>query len=636
MIILMNRRKFCRQIGTLSVSALSLSASASAALPQSLTKDKIYINNSRWDLLVYGGTPGGIMTAVAAARQGLRVLLAEPTKRVGGLLSNGISHTDFRTYESLTGLYAEFCDRIMAYYENKYGKTEDWYKVTMRGTHAEPHVNQLVLEQMLTQAGVQVITFAELQSVKVGGRNIRNAVFDVRGKRQTYTAQYFADATYEGDLLAMAGVAYSIGREAQSRFGETLAPLFANKQLQAYNFRLTMTQERDNMAPVPKPEGYRREDFADILPLLHDGRIKRVFGLTTDCIYKNQPFYNPLPNRKFDINDVSNGPVRMSLPGENAAWPEGNKAQRQAVFKRHLYYNVGLLWFLQHDEAVPSHIREEALSWGFCKDEFPEDNHLPDQLYVREARRMQGRYIFTQNDTNRAHGDARCIFHPESIAIGDYGPNCHGTAHEGPFYGGKHIGEYYLHTPPYQIPYGVLLPKEIDNLIVPVACSSSQIGFCAIRYEPIWCALGHAAGLAVAQSLQSGKPLADIDIKTLQRTLHRQRSATIYVSDVPPEHEAFAAVQWIGSLGGLHHLAPPPPDNGEFHRGIYGKNLESQYFAAFPGHFFEPSQPTDQRLLDLWKPLLPPQAAAAWQEIARQPEAFTRAKAAVKLFQTIL
>lgn len=605
-------------------------------LAENLTSFASTDKKNRWDLIVYGGTPGGIMTAVAAARAGLRTLLVEPTKRVGGMLSNGISHTDFRTYESLTGLYAEFCHRIVSYYQNKYGTSENWHKVTMRGTHAEPHVNQLIFEQMLTQAGVQVLTFAELHAVGTNHKNIQQIEVNIQNRKQSLHARYFADASYEGDLLAMAGVNYKIGREAQSEFGETLAPLFANQQLQAYNFRLTMTQQPENRAPIPQPEGYRREDFVDILPLLQDGRIKRVFGLTPDCIYKNQPYYNPLPNKKFDVNDVSNGLVRMSLPGENLAWPEGNKAQRQAIFKKHLYYNIGLLWFLQHDEAVPPHIRQEALSWGLCKDEFPEDNHLPDQLYVREARRMQGRYIFTQNDTNRVNGDARCIFHPDSIAIGDYGPNCHGTAHEGPLYGGKHTGEYYLHTPPYQIPYGVLLPKEIDNLVVPVACSSSQIGFCAIRYEPIWCALGQAAGLAVAQSFHTKQPLSKIDVKQLQRTLHKHKSATIYVSDVPPEHEAFEAVQWIGSLGGLHGLCPPPADKGEFHRGIYGKNIESQYFEAFPGHFFEPEKPADKSLLELWKPLLPWQAIPMWQELAKAPETFSRAQVAMKLFTTAL
>src|SRR3954462_12894839 len=149
------------------------------------------------------------------------------------------------------------------------------------------------------------------------------------------------------------------------------------------------------------------------------------------------------PNGKYDINDVSAGIVRLSLPGENLGWPDGDAAARLKIFNEHLRWEVGLMYFLQNDAAVPANIRNEAREFGWCKDEFVETNHLPPQLYVREARRMVGRYVFTEHDTDAAPGDARSAPRPDAIAMGDYGPNCHGTSHEGSKFGGKHTGEFY-------------------------------------------------------------------------------------------------------------------------------------------------------------------------------------------------
>jgi hypothetical protein len=554
-----------------------------------------------WDLLVYGATPGGIAAALAAAGDGARVLLAEPTGRIGGLMTCGLSHTDFRTFEGITGAYFDLSRRVAAYYASTYGRQSRQYAECMRGTQAEPKVSLLIMERMLAERPrIRIERGWRLVAAQVraaaGGRQISGVTFEAGNGSRTVGATVYIDATYEGDLLAAAGVAFRAGRESRAEYGESLAPEQADNQLQGYNFRFAATRDPANRAAPGRPAGYRREDFAGILPLLTDGRIKRIFGYPRECVYKAQ--IPVLPNGKYDINDVSGGPVRLSLPGENLEWPEGDGAARRRIFDRHVLWNTGLLWFLQNDEAVPARFRDEAREWGWCKDEFTESGNLPPQLYVREARRMTGLRIFTEGDTAHAPGDARAVLHRDSIAMGDYGPNCHGTWHEGSRFGGRHSGEFYKPVPPYQIPYGTLVPREVANLLVPVAASSSHIGFCALRLEPIWMSLGQAAGHAASLSGKLGVAVQTAPVPRLQSRLWSAGAATIYMSDIPPGHPDFAAVQWWGTAGGFHGLAPMPSVAGQ-----RGKNLIGQYFEAFPNHAADLSKPLDSATKERWTAL---------------------------------
>jgi hypothetical protein len=245
---------------------------------------------------------------------------------------------------------------------------------------------------------------------------------------------------------------------------------------------------------------------------------------------------------------------------------------------------------------------------------------------------MVGKRVFTEQDTDAAPGDARSVFQPDSIAMGDYGPNCHGTAHEGPRFGGRHTGEFYKRAAPYQVPFGVLVPRERDNLLVPVACSASHVGFCALRLEPIWMSLGQAAGVAarVALSEQEQGPIevASVPLSRVRRLLHAAGAATIYVSDVPPGSPRFAAVQWLGSLGGLHGLSPAGKTPGQ-----RGPNIESQYYQAFPGHAFEPDRPVDAALLHRWIALLDEPAATKAQRALAANGRLTRGEAVTRLFE---
>jgi hypothetical protein len=577
-------------------------------------------------VLIYGGTPAGIAAAIAAARDGEKVLLVEPTGRLGGMVASGLSHSDFHSFESLTGAFLEFSRRVEQHYIDAYGAESPQARGNFRGTHAEPKVNLAVFEKLIAEhPGIRVWKNRRLFNVRTSSdqhsRAIGMAAFlDEENRTITVSADVFIDATYEGDLMAAAKVPYRVGREGRDEFGESLAPEKPDSQLQGYNFRLIMTQVAENRVLPSAPEGYRREDFAGILPLLDGNTIDRVFGETTRQIYKAQT--PSLPNGKHDINDMSRGPVRLSMPGENDAWPDGGGGAavrngaagdarpevpfsatalaqaRKRIFDAHLLWNVGLLYFLQNDEEVPARFREEARTWGFCRDEFIETGHLSPQLYVREARRMVGLKVFTEKDTAHAPDDARAVLHTDSIAMGDYGPNCHGTAREGTRFKGRHAGEFYKRVPPYQIPYGVLVPRDVENLLVPVAVSASHVGFCALRLEPIWISLGQAAGHAAHLARRDAKRVREISISALQARLHEQRSATIYIADVLPGHADFAAVQWWGTLGGFHGLHPMPPEPGQ-----RGKRLLGQYYEANPGHRADLERPLDSPLRQRWSTL---------------------------------
>lgn len=556
------------------------------------------------DVLVYGATPGGIAAAVAAAKSGCTVQLVEPTARIGGLTASGLSHTDFHSFESLSGAFLDFAQRVEAHYAKNYGKDSPQVKDSFHGTFGEPKVNLLAFEQLLAEhKSISVRKQLALTSVKLRNNGdmsrIESAAFTrADGKAVALAARVFIDGSYEGDLMARAGVPWRAGREGRDEYGESLAPETADGQLQAYNFRFIATREAANRVTPVAPPGYRREDFLPVLAHLESGKIKKVFAWGFEPGGMMKAHTPVLPNGKYDINDVSRGLVRLSLPGKNLDWPDGNTAMRTKIFADHLRDNVGLLYFLQNDAAVPATFRDEAREWGWCKDEFTETSGLPTQLYVREARRMVGARIYTQRDSEHAPGDARAVLHRDAIAMGDYGNNCHGTGREGTRFDGKHTGEFYNPVPPYQIPYGTLLSKSVDNLFVPVAASSSHVGFCALRLEPIWMSLGQAAGHAAALAVKENSVAQSVNVPTLQRRLLADNSALIYVSDVLPGHADWAAVQWWGSVGGLRGLAPMPAKPGQ-----RGKNLHGQYFEANPGHAVELNQPLDTALAERWRKL---------------------------------
>lgn len=560
------------------------------------------------DVVVYGGTPAGIAAACLAADQGRTVLLVEPHRWVGGLVTNGLSHTDLRSVQSTSGFWWDFTQRVKRHYAEKHGADSKVVKDLLEGNFGEPKANRLVFEQMLAaRKGVTVLKAHTL----VGAKSTRSTpasiseIIVARGAEKTaLRARMFVDASYEGDLMAAAGCRFAVGREDEAAYGERLAkdvPKGGDGQVQGYNFRWCMTREESNKLPAPRPEGYDRSQFLPLLALYAIGKLDRVFGEQGQkAIFKVQPPF--LPNGKTDINDMSHGVVRLSMPDINDAYPTGDAATRARIVEEHRRHQLGMLYFLQNDDDVPARIREDAQSWGFCKDEWPENDHLPEQLYIREARRMIGAHIFTQNDTKWSPEDVRLPLEEDSIAIGDYSHNCHGTGRTGSRFDGKHTGEFYQRNAPFQIPYGTIVPNEIANLLVPVAVSSSHVGFGALRLEPTWTAMGHAAGLAAHLALAMESPEAKkISIKRLQRLLHQTGAATVYVSDVRPDSADFAAVQWLAQRGGFHHLMTPPDGR----QPEWGK-LFGQYCPPYPFHAARLDDPMDDTTYGYWVRISPP------------------------------
>jgi FAD dependent oxidoreductase len=570
------------------------------------------------DVIVYGSTPGGIAAAVAAAKGGHQVMLIEPTTRLGGMLSNGLSHSDFRSFESLSGFFLDFSERVLAHYRTTYGADSAQVQACWRGAHGEPSVNLKILEQMISELpNIRVqkeLLLSEIQtsSFQLGRRKILSATFvTANSKPVRLTAKIFIDGTYEGDLMALAGESFHVGRESRAQYGEPLAGDEngqADGQVQGYNFRLCMTQVETNKLLPNVPPNYRREDFTGLLQLINSGKLKKIFDTEHAGVFRaHKPL---LPNGKADVNDAPNAPVRLSMPDINDNWPTGNQATRQQIFQEHVYYHQGLLYFLQTDVDVPKAIQAEALAWGWCKDEFIETNGIPSQLYVREGRRLVGQHVFTAKDTCTVHGDSRSVLHTDSIAMGDYIHNCHGTGRKGTRFEGEHVGQFFDFVQPYQIPYGVIVPQITDNMLVPVACSASHFGFGALRLEPIWCSLGQAAGWAAHLAIEGGTSVQRVDVATLQSHLHLDKSASIYVSDVPPSSPDFAAIQWWGNRGGFHKLVQkeevPKP-----------KNIIDQYFEAFPDHAAELAIPLNEEVRNHWEKILPSGLRAAERVTSR-------------------
>lgn len=562
------------------------------------------------EIVVYGATPGGIAAAVAAAKAGRSVHLVEPTARIGGMLTHGLSNSDFRSFESLSGFFLDFSRRVEAYYVAKYGAGSPQVAACFRGTHGEPSVNLEVLEAMIAELPrIRVwrrhsLVRVERTEFNRGRRRIHAAVFKAdAGAEERLAGRVFIDGTYEGDLLAAAGEPYHVGRESRAHYGEPLAGNARGEgdgQVQGYNFRLVMTTREDNRLMPVAPAGYRRDEFVGVLPYFTEGRLTKVFSPGADGIYRTHlPL---LPNDKADVNDTPRGPVRLSLPDLNDGYPEGDAATRTRIVREHYNHNIGLLYFLQNDTAVPEAIRADARRWGLCKDEFFETGGVPPMLYIREARRLVGQHVFTGADTAPVPGEARTRLRGDSIASGDYVHNCHGTGRTGTRFDGEHDGEFYLNVSPYQIPYGTIVPQRTENLLVPVACSASHFGFGALRLEPIWSSLGQAAGWAAHLAIQTPQPVQEVNVSALQSLLHTERSATLYVSDVAPDSADFAAVQWWALRGGFHGLAsgPQPPP----------APLVGQYTAAFPGHAAQLDLPLTPELRTKWATLLPAGIAA--------------------------
>lgn len=546
------------------VLALSCFTSAPAAEP-----------TQSFEVVVVGGTPGGIMTAVAAAREGRAAVILERSAHIGGLPANGLGATDIATRGATGGLFLEFVERVRRHYVETYGRDSEQVKQSSDGYHFEPRVAEKVFQAMIAEQGPRITVRlhrqfdAKAQNVVLVGKRLSEIQITQcqTGASERYAGRVFIDATYEGDLAAAAGVPFRTGREAADEHHEPMAGKLykawgglvgpgstgeGDAAIQAYNYRLCLTRKEGGLVSIPKPEGYDRAEYAS---LVDDVRMNRV-AAPADAPRHEMAFDGigrvvnmvALPNDKTDANNQHAAFLSTDLPEENWPWPTADWAWRDRFAQRLRQYTLGLLWFVQHDEALPEDFRRRCLQWGLAKDEYADNGHFPRQVYVREGRRIEGEHLFTAHDALPIAKGARPPVCAHSITASHYALDSHAVRKREP--GRVHLDGFFSYpTRPYTVPYGVIVPKRVEGLLCPVPVSGTHIGFSTLRMEPCWMALGQAAGVAAAVALEDGVSVGEVPVGKLQRRLLDRRAVLIYFQDARPGDPHFAALQFFAVRG---------------------------------------------------------------------------------------
>jgi len=548
-----------------------------------------------FEVVIVGGTPGGIMTAVAAARQGHTSVLLERTRHVGGLPANGLGATDIHTRGATGGLFLEFVGRIKRYYTDRYGPNSQQVKDCSDGYHFEPSVAEQVFEELLAeQPNVTVVRMRQFDAlperVEIRDGTIRSIRVQNRetGELETYTGRIFIDATYEGDLAAAAGVPYRLGREGKTEFDEPMAgrlykywggpveegsTFLGDNAVQAYNYRLCLTTDPQNMVPVPKPEHYDRTEYLSLVGDVWSGRHTGVAMTTITPAQRaenrqlraeGKPAQVPgepkgmqrivnkvsIPNGKTDANNEHLAFISTDLPEENWPWPTSGWDWRDRFARRLREYTLGLLWFAQHDTSLPAGFREQTSRWGLAADEYQDNDHFPRQVYVREGRRMVGEHLFTAHDALPVKEGGRPPIYRTSVTASHYALDSHAVRKREP--GRVHLdGFFSMHTEPYTVPYGVMVPVKIKNLLTPVPVSGTHVGFSTLRMEPCWMALGQAAGTAASVSIEQDVQIPDINLRVVQSRLLRNGAVLMYFNDAGPGDDHYEVLQYFALRGFL-------------------------------------------------------------------------------------
>lgn len=494
------------------------------------------------DVCVYGGTSAGVIAAYTAKKAGKSVLLVEPSQHLGGLSAGGLGATDIGNKFAITGLARDFYRRIGKHY----GKLEQWT--------FEPHVAESLFNQYVKEANVPVLMSHRLVDAAMNGKvishiTVENAVAPSAQTNHVVYAKQFIDCSYEGDLMAQTPVEFTVGREANSQYGETwngvqlqdkhqlpdgvdpykipgkpesgllygisnakLAPNGSGDQaVQAYNYRMCLTDNPANRIPITRPADY---DSTRYELLLRQIQQKEPKELTWNLMH-----FVTMPNRKTDINNC--GGFSTDMIGANVDYPNATYARRAEIIRDHERYTKGLFYFIGHDPRMPKHLRDEMLQWGYPKDEYRDNDHFSHQLYIREARRMVGEYVMTQAN---CEGKATVS---DGIGMAAYtmdSHNCQRLVVNGlgniPMVrneGDVQVGGF----PPYPVSYRALTPKRgsVENLLVPVCLSASHIAYGSIRMEPVFMVLAQSAAVAACQAIDEQKSVQTIDIKKLQTRL---------------------------------------------------------------------------------------------------------------------
>jgi FAD dependent oxidoreductase len=511
------------------------------------------------DIVVYGGTSAGVTAAIQAKRMGKSVVLIEPTKHVGGLTTGGLGWTDSGNKAVVGGLSREFYQRVKKHYDDpkawKYEKQEE-YKFYRKDEDAmwtfEPKVAEMILREMLTEAKVELVEGERLdraKGVKLDGKRIVSIAME-SGK--AFEGKMFIDATYEGDLMAAAKVSYTVGREANKKYDEPLNGIArswnkhnhrftakvdpyvkpgdptsgllhgidkdlgpegaSDHRLQAFCFRMCMSNIAANRIPFPKPEGYDEAKYELLFRNFEAGDLR--FPMKPDM----------MPNGKTDTNN--NCAVSTDYIGQNHAYPEASYAEREKIIKEHEVYQKGLMWSLANHPRVPKTIRDQMAKWGLPKDEFDATGGWPHQIYVREARRMVSDYVHTEADCRRRKPT------PQSVGMGSYNMDSHNCARYVTAEGFvQNEGDVQVSPGgPYQISYLSIVPKaaECPNLLVPVCVSSSHIAYGSIRMEPVFMVLGQSAATGAAIAIDDGVPVQKVSYEKLKKQMLADKQVLDY------------------------------------------------------------------------------------------------------------
>jgi hypothetical protein len=528
------------------------------------------------DILVYGCTAGGVSAAVQAGKLGKSVLMVCPETHLGGMSSGGLGWTDSGNKAVIGGLAREFYHRVRQHYDRPDAwrwQKRDEYGNRGQDTEAvdttsptmwifEPHVAEEIFEAWVREAGITVIRNACLDREKGvekdGTRIVSMATLD--GKR--YFARMFIDATYEGDLMAAAGVSYRVGRESSATYGErwagvqtqafhhghnfgviktpispyvvpgdassgvlphvSAAPVGrdgdGDSKVQAFCFRLCLTRVAANRVPFPRPAGYDPREFELLL---------RVFAAGWRETFDK---FDPIPNGKTDTNN--HGPFSTDAIGMNWDYPDASDARRREIVARHAAYQQGWLYFIANDPRVPAVVRDQMAAWGLARDEFADNGNWPHQLYIREARRMVGKHVMTEHELTRQRPT------PEPIGMGSYGIDSHNVQRYITAQGSvQNEGDIGVSTNgPYQISYGSLVPRpgDVTNLLVPVCVSSSHVAYGSIRMEPVFMVLGQSASTAAAIAIDARLAVQDVPYERLRARLLADGQVLEYTPPRPP------------------------------------------------------------------------------------------------------
>jgi hypothetical protein len=480
----------------------------------------------RFDVVVYGATPSGVAAAVAASQRNLKVVLLEQTRHVGGLSTSGLNrdeseHMDSKTFGGLTDKFLSQAAKL-SWGSDKYPRT--W----------ESHIAEKVLLDMLKENKVSVRYQQLISSVKKSNSTITQLTVQ---DGVSYKAKIFIDCTYEGDLMAKAGVSYTVGREAREKYQESLSgvryldkkiavsPYDKNGKLLAgvmpgkppaeysespiplcYNIRLNLTIKADKMVGIGKPENYDPQQYELLARCIKKGYITRIGNVLGMYWMKN--------SGKRELNNTQFNYVSMSMPGEQAAWCEASFEERAKIHKKYRDYTHGLLWFLKTDIRVPEAMRKDMSRYGFCKDEWQDNDHWPWYLYIRAGRRMKGAFILTQADAEKNTSKEDVIHiashYLDSHHIARYAVDKNHYINE---------GRIWQKGRRFDIPYRSITPKESEctNLLVPVCVSASHVAFCGIRLEATWMHLGEVSGIAAAMAIRDQLIVQNINIKKLQK-----------------------------------------------------------------------------------------------------------------------